>query len=259
MDILKAELENRSNAVKGHRKRKSWKRDTSSDDDTSDEEDDPVEENLDEKGEKTVCTTQSIGQERLDSPVSSNSKSIEPEHEKRVVAPSSSKPSSKRARGPGGPSKDFLLYRAFKNPGEVIYKEELVEHTLKKLLWDWEQEAILEVKLKPVIQLQRAHLAPFFEMLSGRTLGNEILNEIYGIAVALLKKDYKLMNKLYFDLSIGKMPWPIGIGECNTYEQLKHRGVKHTVGHILNDESVERYMKAIKRLLSYAENSIVSK
>lgn len=126
-------------------------------------------------------------------------------------------------------------------------------HTFRKLLADWEEEASGDKYGKRALASLQEDLKPFMELMKKRGLASVILDDIFIITMHIYKREYAQAEKVYLNLSIGRDAWPIGIGAANTVEQGKPRGVAFTVGHLLNDVSVAKYIKSIKRLITFAQ------
>eukprot|EP00466_Bigelowiella_natans_P006179 jgi/Bigna1/65083/fgenesh1_kg.96_\ len=91
------------------------------------------------------------------------------------------------------------------------------------------------------------------KLVQKHQLNPKILKGLETILDHVVNKRFIDANRLYFDLSIGKEPWPIGVGECNTYEQGKMRGAKFRHNIILHDEEYRHLVLQVKRILGFAE------
>lgn len=81
----------------------------------------------------------------------------------------------------------------------------------------------------------------------------EMLRLIVCISEAVSNRDFKLANEKYMELSIGNVAWPIGVGNWAIQERAADDRIG-TPGHALNDEVTRRFIQAIKRLITRAEN-----
>lgn len=142
--------------------------------------------------------------------------------------------------------------RAWKDRSLFTCNEDFIAHTFRKLLADWEEESFGDKVGRRNLASVQDDLKPFMELMKTRGLAASVLDDIQAITMHIYKREYDQADKIYLNLSIGKDAWPIGIGAGNSYEQGKNRGVAFTVGHLLNDTSVAKYIKSIKRLITFA-------
>lgn len=72
---------------------------------------------------------------------------------------------------------------------------------------------------------------------------------IYHIVNCCIVREYVLANDKYYELSIGKAPWPMGVAMLSiTVKKNAQR-----LSHVLNDEITRKWVQGIKRLITLSQ------
>eukprot|EP00470_Lotharella_oceanica_P010657 CAMPEP_0170183442 /NCGR_PEP_ID=MMETSP0040_2-20121228/30726_1 /TAXON_ID=641309 /ORGANISM="Lotharella oceanica, Strain CCMP622" /LENGTH=219 /DNA_ID=CAMNT_0010429177 /DNA_START=80 /DNA_END=739 /DNA_ORIENTATION=- len=134
-------------------------------------------------------------------------------------------------------------------------REEFLIYTLKHLVltWSLNPTAIPKFEQKYDFDEVAKGVEKLVMLIEKKQINPRILEGLENIFKNATAKDFTAANRLYFDLSIGKEPWPIGVGERNTYEQGKVRGAKFRRNLVLHDEEYRHLMLQVKRVLKFSE------
>lgn len=101
----------------------------------------------------------------------------------------------------------------------------------------------------------RAYIRPFFVDLLTHNVPIEIKSKVGEIVRYLKKQEYVRACDTYYKMAIGNAAWPIGITGIGIHERSAHERIMVSeVGHILNDDTQRKYIQAIKRLMTFAQN-----
>jgi pre-mRNA-splicing factor 18 len=95
-------------------------------------------------------------------------------------------------------------------------------------------------------------LKTLLELIKSGGLDSNIKAALCDIALLAVRGAYPQANAQFLKLSIGNKPWPIGVGNCFIQERASMDRIA-TSKHLLNDETTRRFIQAIKRLLTKAE------
>ena len=99
----------------------------------------------------------------------------------------------------------------------------------------------------------RQYLRPFFVLCKDKAVDPEILDFITNIFINIQNREYIKANEVYLSLSIGNKPWPLGVSNVSIHERVSRARIA-TSAHIMNSEETRKYIIAIKRLLTFAQN-----
>ncbi|GAB5365579.1 hypothetical protein AAMO2058_001070300 [Amorphochlora amoebiformis] len=156
-------------------------------------------------------------------------------------------------------------YEKLRHKHDFKSSDEFLSYTLKHLLLTWSLSADAREassttstpKYGSYDQKGAREVATGIEKLTKliavKRLNTKILQSLSDIFEHVTHNRFLMANKLYFDMSIGKEPWPIGVGERNTFEQGKMRGAKFRRNIILHDEEYRHLVLQVKRLLGFAQ------
>uniref|UniRef100_A0A7S3KSL2 Pre-mRNA-splicing factor 18 n=1 Tax=Euplotes crassus TaxID=5936 RepID=A0A7S3KSL2_EUPCR len=98
-------------------------------------------------------------------------------------------------------------------------------------------------------------LKPLYKLLYNQDLNNEILGTLYLLARYATMKQYVEANDKYFALGIGNAPWPMGVTMVGIHARSgRSKILSSQVKHILNDETQNKYVVSIKRLLTICQD-----
>eukprot|EP01083_Nonionella_stella_P027208 74890_1 len=125
---------------------------------------------------------------------------------------------------------------------------------VQRLIYGWEKELVdkNDAKTQKLVRLLRQDLDPFFDMLNDKSMNKEVLGHIVTMISQWEAKDYRSANNSYMRLAIGNAAWPIG-GVHLGVEQLKVRQVLPSAKHFMDDETQRKYLRSLKRVLTYVE------
>lgn len=102
----------------------------------------------------------------------------------------------------------------------------------------------------------RSFIKPFFIDLQTQNVPHEVLQKVREIVNFLKKGEYVRASDTYYKMSIGNAAWPIGITGIGIHERSSHERIAVSeVGHILNDETQRKYIQAIKRCMTFIQNT----
>ena len=123
-----------------------------------------------------------------------------------------------------------------------------------------ENEGDLAVKLERAkIKQAETYIRPLFRTLKKKTLDETLLRSFGEIAGALLDRNYIGANDVYLRTAIGNAAWPIGVTMVGIHARTgREKLFAHNVAHVLNDEFQRKYLQAIKRLITFAQNVLNS-
>ena len=98
------------------------------------------------------------------------------------------------------------------------------------------------------------HIAPLFSRLRSHSLHKEIRSHLYKICYELVHKRYIKAHDAYIMLAIGNAAWPMGVTQVGIHERAgRSRIFDSQTAHILNDETQRKFIQAVKRLMSFAQ------
>jgi pre-mRNA-splicing factor 18 len=139
----------------------------------------------------------------------------------------------------------FFFREAVRDMGLAIEKKNEGE----KMTASVRQEVLLYGQL-------RSFIKPLFVDLQAEQVPSEVLQKIGEIVSFLKKGEYAKASDTYYKMAIGNAAWPIGITGIGIHERSAHERIAVSeVGHILNDETQRKYIQAIKRLMTFVQNS----
>ena len=79
---------------------------------------------------------------------------------------------------------------------------------------------------------------------------------MFDICVSLDRQEYVKAHDAYILLAIGNAAWPMGVTMVGIHERAGRSKIYDTkTAHILNDETQRKYITAIKRLMSFAQDA----
>ncbi|KAL6041969.1 Pre-mRNA-splicing factor 18 [Balamuthia mandrillaris] len=147
----------------------------------------------------------------------------------------------------------------------TLCKEDAVLYLLKRLLREWEKD--LSARSDDIKRVASGKVAtatfkqtcrnikPLFTLLRKRTLAGEILEPLAEIVSWIKNREYLKANDAYLRMAIGNAPWPMGVTMVGIHERSAREKIfSNQVAHVLNDETQRKYIQAVKRLISYAQN-----
>ncbi|WFC96997.1 hypothetical protein MBRA1_003663 [Malassezia brasiliensis] len=140
----------------------------------------------------------------------------------------------------------------------------MIYYTLKGLLNEWgdtlaqrpeHQQHSQQGRLVTATHAQtREYLKPLFKGLRRRQVAPDVLMRIAEIVHYMQRREYRMANDSYLQLSIGNAPWPIGVTAVGIHERSGQEKLYTTnVAHVLNDEESRKYIQSLKRLMTFAQ------
>lgn len=87
-------------------------------------------------------------------------------------------------------------------------------------------------------------------------LKEDLFMNIFNICHYLTLREYLKANDIYLKIAIGNMPWPLGVTAYGIHSRVADAkiSVDNQTGHILNDPQSKRWIKALKRLITYTQS-----
>jgi len=142
--------------------------------------------------------------------------------------------------------------------------EQNVSRHFKQLLKLWEEELnerseaearSAEGKRSTATYQQcRRHMKPFFRQLKHRSMPFDVLNHLIEITVNMQKREYVKAHDAYISCAIGNAPWPMGISGTGVHERQGRQHIREDkVAHVMNDETMRKYLQSVKRLLTFGQ------
>ncbi len=147
-------------------------------------------------------------------------------------------------------------------PRESDYcKEDYVNACVKHYLSLWRQEVSVlgddkqSRALQERCKLTGEWLKPLQRLLEKRQLKKEVLDAVRNIFDAVHERDYVKANRVYLEqLAIGNSPWPMGATMVGIHARAAREKISEDkIAHVMNDEQTRKYVQAIKRLVTVAE------
>eukprot|EP00160_Parvularia_atlantis_P021551 Unigene9388_Nuclearia_a/m.28662 Unigene9388_Nuclearia_a/g.28662 ORF Unigene9388_Nuclearia_a/g.28662 Unigene9388_Nuclearia_a/m.28662 type:complete len:379 (+) Unigene9388_Nuclearia_a:76-1212(+) len=146
---------------------------------------------------------------------------------------------------------------------EKIYH--LMNNYWAKLLMEWEADLDARPedvkrstsgKVEYVTMVQsKEYLKPFFKLLRRKQLADDLLLHLTRIVEYMQKREYVLAGDVYYLLSIGNAPWPIGVTMVGIHERSAREKIfSNQVAHVLNDEKTRKWIQSLKRLMTFCQN-----
>nr|GEX88446.1 pre-mRNA-splicing factor 18 [Tanacetum cinerariifolium] len=135
---------------------------------------------------------------------------------------------------------------------------------LKKLLVEWNQEfdktsevekrtAIWKATFATFKQCER-YLNPLFKFCRKKHLPDDIQQALMLMVNCCMERDYKAAEYHYIRMAIGNAPWPIGETMVGIHERSAREKIyTNSVGHVMNDETTRKYLRSVKRLMTFCE------
>ncbi|KAL9646942.1 hypothetical protein ABK040_013801 [Willaertia magna] len=142
---------------------------------------------------------------------------------------------------------------------------EYVLKVLKRLMSEWQMKIddqpdeikkSSEGKIDATIFKQtKTYIKPLFKLLKKKLLADEILIHLENICKYLSQQEYVKANDVYYQLSIGNQPWPLGVTMVGIHARTARERIgTDKIKHILNDEEQRRYIQSVKRLITFCQN-----
>jgi len=101
-------------------------------------------------------------------------------------------------------------------------------------------------------QQTKSNIKSFFRQCRKKTVPDDILKEVSNIVAALKECNYVKANDAYYKISIGNSPWPMGVTMVGIHERSSQEKISTSeTAHVLNDDTICKYIHAIKRLMSF--------
>ncbi|KAL3312449.1 Pre-mRNA-splicing factor 18 [Cichlidogyrus casuarinus] len=98
------------------------------------------------------------------------------------------------------------------------------------------------------------YLRPLFRSLKRGTYQADIMDSLVKICVLLMDRNYIKANDAYLELAIGNAPWPLGVTNHGIHSRTAQEKIHaKNVAHVLNDEVQRKYIQAIKRIITRAQ------
>eukprot|EP01117_Protostelium_nocturnum_P002527 TRINITY_DN1323_c0_g3_i2.p1 TRINITY_DN1323_c0_g3~~TRINITY_DN1323_c0_g3_i2.p1 ORF type:complete len:357 (-),score=169.92 TRINITY_DN1323_c0_g3_i2:50-1120(-) len=149
-----------------------------------------------------------------------------------------------------------------------LWNEELEERTeIQKRSSEGKKEQVNYIQTKknisPLFKLlaQRVRFSSpfcdffdFFSDLFSKSVDEDMLQYIHGIALNLKDKEYVKAHDAYLRMAIGNAPWPMGVTMVGIHERSAREKINSgQVAHVLNDEVQRKYIQSVKRLMTFCQ------
>jgi pre-mRNA-splicing factor 18 len=118
-----------------------------------------------------------------------------------------------------------------------------------------EEKRSRDGKLKQTTYRQaQDFLQPFFRARRNKKLDPDILARVTEMASFVQQREYQQANNQYLTMSIGNVPWPIGVTMVGIHERSGREKIfASKVAHVLNDEATRKWIQSLKRLMTWAQ------
>lgn len=95
---------------------------------------------------------------------------------------------------------------------------------------------------------------PLILALYRGTLPAELIRKLANIADMCDERNYVKAHDVYLSIAIGNAAWPMGVTMVGIHERAgRSRIASSEIAHLLNDETVRKYVQMVKRLLTLSE------
>ncbi len=148
--------------------------------------------------------------------------------------------------------------------GQFDDEHDFVRAFYKALLQKWQAELAARTADEAVSVSGRAltssvaqlaaYTKPFFKLCKKRTLPAGMLPNIVNMVNLCLQREYAKAESCYFDLSIGRAAWPMGVTTTGIHNRASRTKLfENNVAHVMNDEQQRKYITSLKRLMTECE------
>lgn len=140
---------------------------------------------------------------------------------------------------------------------------------LKRMLWLWEEDLAArpedekrspQGRLAAAQQKQtRQYIRPLARKLKSGGVAPDVLAAVRKMVDFCRKGEYVRANSEYLVLSIGNAAWPMGVTMVGIHERSGREKIfSHNVAHILDDAESQKWIHALKRLMTFSQNKFPS-
>lgn len=98
-------------------------------------------------------------------------------------------------------------------------------------------------------------MKPLFKGLRTRELSEDVVRLLAEVVYHMQQRNYQKANDAYLRLSIGNAAWPLGVTSVGMHARSNDNRTVNNVAHVLNDEVSRKYIQAVKRLMTFAQNA----
>eukprot|EP01134_Creolimax_fragrantissima_P007597 CFRG7597T1 len=100
-----------------------------------------------------------------------------------------------------------------------------------------------------------AYIEPLQTQLKEQSLGDDMMPFLTQIFKSIHERQYIYAADMYLRMAIGNAAWPIGVTMVGIHARTGREKIfSQHVAHVLNDEEQRKYIQALKRLMTYAQN-----
>ena len=158
---------------------------------------------------------------------------------------------------------DMLSYRDQLGVDENKNRR-LVRRFLRYLLDSWARDLALRPEeerrttegrtASATLKQTRAYVQPLLVKLKDKTVDPNVLAATVTIMQYVLNGEYLKASDSYLQFAIGKAAWPIGVTNVGIHSRSgREKLFAHHIAHVLNDDVSRKYIWALKRLMTYAQ------
>jgi pre-mRNA-splicing factor 18 len=156
------------------------------------------------------------------------------------------------------------IYASMLQSKDMGFICKLIRIYLKDLLTEWKielEQRSEQVKFSAQGKLATStqhqthdYIQPLFDMLSNETIPIDILQHVTMICELMQQREYIKANDIYYLLSIGNAPWPIGVTMVGIHERSAREKIfSSQVAHVLNDERQRKWIQSLKRIMTFTQ------
>jgi pre-mRNA-splicing factor 18 len=88
------------------------------------------------------------------------------------------------------------------------------------------------------------------------TVPGDVLSLTERVAEHCGDREYMKANEAYLLMAIGNQAWPMGVSAVSIHMRTGREKISSGgVAHVLNDERARKYVQAIKRLMTFAQDA----
>lgn len=133
----------------------------------------------------------------------------------------------------------------------LFIKRLLRKHRMENSGDDGEGEKSLELSLD--LEILISLLLQPLNQAGG--LKKDLFMMVFDICHHLMEREYLKANDVYLKIAIGNMAWPIGVTAYGIHSRVADAkiSVDRQTGHILTDPQSKRWVKGLKRLMTYTQ------
>eukprot|EP00127_Corallochytrium_limacisporum_P004524 Clim_evm24s166 gene=Clim_evmTU24s166 len=144
---------------------------------------------------------------------------------------------------------------------QCLYIAKTVKYLFYQYAEDMMKRAHLEAeKIENISRTKQMKIwiQPLIRSLKLRTIDKGLRRGLLKFVKNVNDGAYTQAYDEYLALAIGKEPWPLGVSNVGIHTRYRSKEKLSQPSNALTDETKRKYLQALKRLLTYAENQSLS-